>query len=83
MRDGYKFDEDMVSRIRQAIAQKLTIRHVPDVIIETAEIPYNMNEKKMEIVVKKIINKLPHNPETVVNPGSLQYYCNVPELQGF
>ncbi|CAL1295515.1 unnamed protein product [Larinioides sclopetarius] len=82
MRDGYKFNEDLVSRMRTAIAQKLTVRHVPDVIIETREIPYNLNDKKMEIIVKKIINKLPYNSDTVVNPGSLQYYYEVPELQG-
>ncbi|KAF8770339.1 Acetoacetyl-CoA synthetase like protein [Argiope bruennichi] len=83
IRDGYTFSEELVNRARKAIAEKLTVRHVPDIIIETKEIPYNLNEKKLEIIVKKIINKLPYNEETVANPECLQYYHNVPELQGF
>ncbi|CAL1301884.1 unnamed protein product [Larinioides sclopetarius] len=83
IRDGYSFSEDLVSRIREAISNELTIRHVPDIILEVKDIPYNANGKKMEIMAKKIINRMPYNAETIVNPESLTYYENVPELQGF
>lgn len=83
MSDGYKFNEELVQRIRSEIADELTIKHVPEVIVEAKEIPRNMNGKKMEILVKKIINKMPYNSETVINPESLKYYQNVPELRGF
>ncbi|KAF8770344.1 Acetoacetyl-CoA synthetase like protein [Argiope bruennichi] len=83
IKEGYSFSEELVNRIREAIANELTVRHVPDVILEVKDIPYNANGKKMEIMVKKIINRMPYNAETIVNPGSLKYFENVPELQGF
>ncbi|GBN44047.1 Acetoacetyl-CoA synthetase [Araneus ventricosus] len=83
IRDGYNFTDELVSKTREAIAHELTIRHVPDVILETKDIPYNINGKKMEIIVKKIINNKPYNAETVKNPESLKYFQNVPELNRF
>ncbi|GIX81192.1 uncharacterized protein CEXT_727841 [Caerostris extrusa] len=67
MREGYEYSKELVFRIRKAIEKELTVRHVPDIIIETPEIPYNLNEKKMEITVKKLINGLPYNQETIIN----------------
>ncbi|KAF8770347.1 Acetoacetyl-CoA synthetase like protein [Argiope bruennichi] len=55
IREGYSFSDELVSKIREAIARELTIRHVPDVILEIKDIPYNINGKKLEIIVKKII----------------------------
>ncbi|GIX98621.1 acetoacetyl-CoA synthetase [Caerostris extrusa] len=43
MREGYSFSEELVARIRNAIAKELSMGHVPDIIIET---PYNLNKKK-------------------------------------
>lgn len=82
MHGGYKFNEELVQRIRSAIEKELTIKHVPEIITEAKEIPRNMNGKKMEILVKKIINKMPYNSDNVINPESLPYYQNVPELRG-
>ncbi|GBO21356.1 Acetoacetyl-CoA synthetase, partial [Araneus ventricosus] len=83
IRDGYSFSEELVSRIREAITNELTVRHVPGLILEVKDIPYNAIGKKMEIMVKKIINRMPYNAETIANPESLKYYENVPELQEF
>lgn len=44
---------------------------------------YNANGKKTEIIIKKILNKMPHNPETVANSECLQFYYNIPQLEGF
>ncbi|GIY36260.1 acetoacetyl-CoA synthetase [Caerostris darwini] len=82
MRESYSFSEELVARIRKAIAKELTVRHVPDSIIETPEIPYNLNKKKMEITVKKIINRLPYNQDTIINPECLHFYQHVPVLHG-
>ncbi|KAG8176264.1 hypothetical protein JTE90_016428 [Oedothorax gibbosus] len=81
MREGHSFSIQLLSKIRETIANELSIRHIPDVILETKDIPYNMSGKKMEIIVKKIINKIPHTIEAVTNRESLDYYHNVPELQ--
>ncbi|GBM37447.1 hypothetical protein AVEN_94482-1, partial [Araneus ventricosus] len=39
VREGYNYSEELVSRIRTAISRELTARHVPDIIIETPDIP--------------------------------------------
>ncbi|GIY53515.1 acetoacetyl-CoA synthetase [Caerostris extrusa] len=82
MREGGSCSEDLVAKIRKAIAKELTVRHVPDFIMETPDIPYNLNGKKMEIIVKKIINRLSYNKETIINPESLHFYQNIPALHG-
>ncbi|GFS35428.1 acetoacetyl-CoA synthetase, partial [Nephila pilipes] len=83
IKKGYSYNEELVNRIRKAIEKELTVRHVPDVIMETKDIPYNINGKKVEIIVKKIINKLPYDSGTVINPECLQNFHNVPELNEF
>ncbi|GFY46476.1 acetyl-coenzyme A synthetase [Trichonephila inaurata madagascariensis] len=44
---------------------------------------YNMNGKKMESIVKNIINKRPYNSDSVVNPECLSSFCDIPELKDF
>ncbi|XP_055952911.1 acetoacetyl-CoA synthetase-like [Argiope bruennichi] len=83
MKEGHNFNDELVNRIREAITRELTAAHVPDVILETKDIPYNVNGKKLEIVVKKIINNKPFNLEVVTNPESLKNFYNIPELQGY
>ncbi|XP_021003276.2 acetoacetyl-CoA synthetase [Parasteatoda tepidariorum] len=83
LRDGYMFNQDLVKRIRKRIADDLTPRHVPDVILETKDIPMNTNGKKLELIVKRIINNLPVNLDSVSNPESLKCYQNRKELQDF
>ncbi|GIY64185.1 acetoacetyl-CoA synthetase [Caerostris extrusa] len=83
MKSDYSFNDKLVNDIRVAITQELTPDHVPDVILEIKDIPFNLNSKKMEIVVKKIINKMPYNDEMVINPESLKHFHEIPELQGF
>ncbi|XP_054707474.1 LOW QUALITY PROTEIN: acetoacetyl-CoA synthetase-like [Uloborus diversus] len=83
MRHGECFTETLVYQIQAAITRELSSGHVPEVILEIPDIPYNLNGKKMEIIVKKIINKKPFNQETVINPESLKHFYNIPELRGF
>ncbi|GFW74740.1 acetoacetyl-CoA synthetase [Trichonephila clavipes] len=81
--EGCSLNEGLLNNIRKAIARELTERHIPDFILEIQDIPYNINGKKVEIIVKKIINKMPFNAETVRNPESLKYYYDIAEFQGF
>ncbi|GIY27649.1 acetoacetyl-CoA synthetase [Caerostris darwini] len=79
--DGQVFGDKLVKKVRKAIEKELTIRHVPDIILETRDIPVNMNGKKMEIIVKKIINKMPYNADSIINPECLKYFEDILELQ--
>ncbi|GIY20709.1 acetoacetyl-CoA synthetase [Caerostris darwini] len=80
MRPNYSFNENLTNNIREAITRELTANHVPEVILEIQDIPYSVNGKKLEITVKKVINKLPYSTETISNPESLEYYKNIPEF---
>lgn len=81
MKDGFSFNEETITKIRQHIDRELSSGYVPELILETSDIPYNMNGKKMEIVVKKIINNMPYNAETVVNQASLKNFENIPPYE--
>ena len=43
VREGKKFDQDLVMRIKQAIAEGLSRRHVPRFVFETKEIPVSVH----------------------------------------
>ncbi|KAF8770350.1 Acetoacetyl-CoA synthetase like protein [Argiope bruennichi] len=68
MNEGFSFNDDIVKRIQEAITKELTSAHIPDIILEIQDIPYSINGKKMEIIVKNIINKRPYNTDNVMNP---------------
>ncbi|GFT24368.1 acetoacetyl-CoA synthetase [Nephila pilipes] len=83
IKDGYSFNQDLVSRVKKTIERDCSYQHVPEVVLEVKDIPYNLTGKRTEVIVKKIINNLPHSIETLRNPEALHYYYNIPELKGF
>ncbi|XP_035221295.1 acetoacetyl-CoA synthetase-like isoform X2 [Stegodyphus dumicola] len=83
MKEGCTFNDELVRRIQDRIGTELLSYYIPDVILETMDIPYTASGKELEIIVKKIINNMPYNPETVINPECLPNFYNIPELQGF
>jgi acetoacetyl-CoA synthetase len=52
---GIILDEGLRSRIKTAIANQASPRHIPDEIIEVAAIPHTRTGKKLEIPVKRLI----------------------------
>jgi acetoacetyl-CoA synthetase len=82
LNDECKLDDDLVAKIKNAIKSNCSPRHVPAKILETPDIPYTINSKKVEIAVKKIINgKDVSNREALSNPESLDFYKELKELQ--
>ncbi|GFU49706.1 acetoacetyl-CoA synthetase [Nephila pilipes] len=81
MKEGYSFNEELIGNIRLHIEKELSFGHVPGLILEASDIPYNLTGKKMEIIVKKIINNMPYNAETVVNRACLKDFQNVPPYE--
>lgn len=43
MRPGFKLDEPMVARVKDAIRKALSARHVPKFVFETPAIPVSFN----------------------------------------
>lgn len=73
---------DIIVLDMQSLCEVLNYKFICFIFISSV-FQMNMNGKKMEIIVKKVINKMPYNPETLINPESLQYFQNVKELQNF
>jgi acetoacetyl-CoA synthetase len=80
---GYKLTEELKDKIRKALRENASPRHVPAKIIEVPDIPYTFNMKKVEIAVTNIIHGRPvTNRDALVNPESLDYFEKIlPELQ--
>ena len=81
MEQNQPFNETIVKKVKNLIKIEGSPRHVPEIILETEEIPYTINGKKVEIAVKKIIEgKTVTNQESLSNPETLDQFRNIPEL---
>ena len=47
MDEGKEFGNDIVSKLKSTIRQRLSARHVPTLILPIQEIPYTVNGKKV------------------------------------
>jgi acetoacetyl-CoA synthetase len=66
---GAVLDETLLGRIKQAIREQLSPRHVPDEVIEVPGIPHTLTGKRIEVPVKRLLQGTPL--EKAVNPGSI------------
>jgi acetoacetyl-CoA synthetase len=81
LRDGIMLDEGLQDRIRKAVRDKTTPRHVPARIIQVADIPRTISGKIVELAVRNIIHGRPvKNVDALANPEALEFYRDLPEL---
>ena len=66
--DGVELDADVTARIKRAIREALSARHVPDDIVAVPAIPRTLTGKKMEVPVKRLLLGRPL--EEVAAPGA-------------
>jgi len=80
---GFQLSEDLKNKIKRALREEASPRHVPALIIEAPDIPYTFNMKKVESAVSNIIHSRPvTNKDALVNPESLDFYEKIlSELQ--
>lgn len=69
LRSGVTLDEPLRQRIRQALREGLSARHVPDEIHQVALIPKTITGKKLELPVKKLM--LGHPADQVLKRDGL------------
>jgi acetoacetyl-CoA synthetase len=69
LREGLTLDDALKERLRQAIRQALSARHVPNDIYQVAAIPRTLSGKKMELPVKKLF--MGAAPEQVLNRDAM------------
>ena len=82
MNEEYQLDEELKKKIAGNIRSYCSPRHVPAIILETQDVPYTLNGKKVEIAVKKAIQgEEIKNKDALANPGVLDYYKDIPELK--
>jgi len=55
LRDGVVLDEALTKRLKAAIREALSARHVPNEIFQVEAIPRTLSGKKMELPVKKLL----------------------------
>jgi acetoacetyl-CoA synthetase len=77
---GFALTDELQNKIRKTLRENASPRHVPAVILETPEIPYTLNMKKVESAVTNILNgRAVSNRDALINPGSLEFYESVME----
>lgn len=82
LREGVELNDALVKRIKTMIRENTTPRHVPGKIIAVQDIPYTISGKKVELAVRKVIhNQEVKNKDALANPGALDYFKDLPELQ--
>lgn len=78
LQPGGVLDDALSECIRQKIRTTASGRHVPDAVVQVAEIPRTLSGKKMEVPVRKLLlGAAPAkvaNPDTMQNPRSLDFF---------
>ncbi|MEU4152248.1 acetoacetate--CoA ligase [Streptomyces sp. NPDC026659] len=62
-------DDSLRDRIKKAVREQLSPRHVPDEIIEVPGVPHTLTGKRIEVPVKRLLQGTPL--DKAVNPGSI------------
>jgi acetoacetyl-CoA synthetase len=79
---GQELTEELKQKIRKTIRSNASPRHVPAKIVAVPDVPYTLNMKKVELAVKKMVEKKPVlNRDALKNPEALDFYGDIAELQ--
>ena len=77
---GAQLSEELRKRIRRAIREEVSPRHVPDDIVSTPALPTTLTGKKLEVPIKRLIQGIPPekavNPAIVADPDVLRWYVD-------
>lgn len=82
MNQGYTLTPELRDRLKKAIKDGLSTRHVPKFILEVPDIPTTINGKKVETPVKQLMSgKDVKASATVQNPDALGYFRRFRDLE--
>jgi acetoacetyl-CoA synthetase len=80
LRDGAELDDDLRKAIRTRIREDCSPRHVPDDIVEVAEVPRTLSGKVLELPVKRILMGTPPDKaasrDSLQNPEALDFFVS-------
>jgi acetoacetyl-CoA synthetase len=78
LREGLALDDALVQRLKGAIRQALSARHVPNEVFQVPAIPRTLSGKKMELPVKKLLLGQPAdkvlNADAMANADSVGWF---------
>ena len=81
LQEGLLLDDVLVKRIKEAIRANATPRHVPERVLQVADIPRTKSGKIVELAVREVVHGRPvKNLEALANPEALELFRNRPEL---
>jgi acetoacetyl-CoA synthetase len=79
--DGVALDEALTKRIKAAIREDCSPRHVPNDILQIREVPRTLSGKILEVPVKKILMGTPPaqaaSIDSLANPEALDYFTEL------
>ena len=82
LRSGITLDAALIARIKQTIRDNTTPRHVPQKVLQVADIPRTRSGKIVELAVRNIVHGAPvKNIEALANPEALDYFRDRVELK--
>ena len=81
LQENLTLDDAFTKRIKEAIRANTTPRHVPDKVLQVADIPRTKSGKIVELAVREVVHGRPvKNREALANPEALEYFRNRAEL---
>ena len=86
LRPGVALDDELKGRIRRRIREDCSPRHVPDEVMQIAEVPRTLSGKTLEVPVKRILmGAAPTEAASVdslANPRALDYFVELAQTLG-
>ncbi|HEU4494447.1 MAG TPA: acetoacetate--CoA ligase [Rubrobacteraceae bacterium] len=81
LREGVDLDDDLKKKVKGAIRERTSPRHVPNEIFAVPDIPRTLNGKKLEVPIKKILAGTPPDQaasrDSLSNPDSLDRFAEL------
>ena len=81
LRPGVALDDELQGRIKRRIREDCSPRHVPDEVVQIAEVPRTLSGKTLEVPVKRILmGAAPTEAASVdslANPRALDYFVEL------
>ena len=78
---GVSLDEELSTQIKRRIREDCSPRHVPNEILQIAQVPRTLSGKVLEVPVKKILMGTPAHEaasaDSLADPGSLDYFVEL------
>ena len=86
LREDASLDDELIVAIRRRLREHCSPRHVPDEIVEIAEVPRTMSGKVLEVPVKRILTGTPAeraaSRESLANPAALDVFVEMAAVSG-